>query len=451
MDTNLHNKNILFIGIGGISMSGLARICKHLGANIFGTDITANENVLSLKKDCIAKIKIGNSPSFVNIADIIIYTNAIKQNNLDLKLAKRLNKPIYERATFLGIISCKYKNTIAVSGTHGKTTTTSLLGWIFDIANKPYTVHIGGISNNLGSNIKINGFKYFITEACEYQKSFLHLNPNTTIINNIEFDHPDCFKNIDDITKTFIQLSNQTKDLLIINGDSLNISTFQHKNTITFGLKNTNTIYAKNIITKNSKTYFDVVFKNKILGQLCTNLIGNHNIYNVLAATLLALSYSISFADIQQATLTFNGTKRRLECLNHSPNVFLDYAHHPSEIKATISSLMQYYGKITVVFQPHTYSRTLALINEFSSCFLGVSVLYILPTYPAREKEIIGGRAIDLFYNIQSIDAQYISNPQSLIYLLNNNIKPNDTVLFLGAGDIDIIAKTYVKTIIKSK
>ncbi len=445
------NKNIVFLGIGGISMSALARLCKNFKANVFGTDIQESANTLSLKKEKIAKIKIGNSPSFIRLADIVVYTNAISKNNLDLILAKKLNKPLFERATLLGIISCKYKNVIAVSGTHGKTTTTALLGWIFNKNKALSTTHIGGISNNFNSNININGFKYFITEACEYKKSFLHLNPNTTIINNIELDHPDCFKNLNDVNTAFIQLSKQTKDLLILNGDSLNLSTFKHKNTLTFGLNTKNTIYANNIKTLKASTTFDVVYKNEFLGKIKTSLLGKHNIYNILGAMLTALNYNINFNVIQSAINSFKGIKRRLELLSNTPIVYLDYAHHPSEIKATISSLKtKVKGKLIAVFQPHTYSRTLALIKEFSTCFLGVSNLYILPTYPAREKEILGGRAIDLFYSIKNIDVQYVSNPQSLVYLLSN-INKEDTILFLGAGSIDNIAKSYVKTIIKSK
>ncbi len=450
MDMDFANKNIVFLGIGGISMSALARLCKNFKANVFGTDIQESANTLSLKKEKIAKIKIGNSPSFIRLADIVVYTNAISKNNLDLILAKKLNKPLFERATLLGIISCKYKNVIAVSGTHGKTTTTALLGWIFNKNKALSTTHIGGISNNFNSNININGFKYFITEACEYKKSFLHLNPNSTIINNIELDHPDCFKNLNDVTTAFMQLSKQTKDLLIINGDSLNLSTFKHKNPLTFGLNTKNTIYAKNIKTLKTSTTFDVVYKNEILGRVKTFLLGTHNIYNILGAILTALNYNINFNIIQNAIESFKGIKRRLELLSNNPIVYLDYAHHPSEIKATISSLKtKVKGKLIAVFQPHTYSRTLALIKEFSTCFLGVSNLYILPTYPAREKEILGGRAIDLFYSIKNIDVQYISNPQSLVYLLNNN--KEDTILFLGAGSIDNIAKSYVKSITKSK
>ncbi len=445
------NKNIVFLGIGGISMSALARLCKNFKANVFGTDIQESANTLSLKKEKIAKIKIGNSPSFIRLADIVVYTNAISKNNLDLILAKKLNKPLFERATLLGIISCKYKNVIAVSGTHGKTTTTALLGWIFNKNKALSTTHIGGISNNFNSNININGFKYFITEACEYKKSFLHLNPNTTIINNIELDHPDCFKNLNDVNTAFIQLSKQTKDLLILNGDSLNLSTFKHKNTLTFGLNTKNTIYANNIKTLKASTTFDVVYKNEFLGKIKTSLLGKHNIYNILGAMLTALNYNINFNVIQSAINSFKGIKRRLELLSNNPIVYLDYAHHPSEIKATISSLKtKVKGKLIAVFQPHTYSRTLALIKEFSTCFLGVSNLYILPTYPAREKEILGGRAIDLFYSIKNIDVQYVSNPQSLVYLLSN-INKEDTILFLGAGSIDNIAKSYVKSITKSK
>lgn len=450
MDMDLFNKNIVFLGIGGISMSALARLCLHMGANICGTDVVQNENIIALKKDKIAKIKIGNSPSMIHQADIVVYTNAIGEENPNLKLARRLHKRIYERATLLGLISCKYKHIIAVSGTHGKTTTTALLGWIFKTANLNPTVHIGGISQNFNSNIRIGSNKFFITEACEYQKSFLHINPNISIINNIELDHPDCYKNYDEIFSTFLQFSRQTKDFLVINGDNLDKTKFNHKQLITFGINKTNDVYANNIKTVRNKTSFCLFYKKQKLTSITTTMLGQHNIYNILAATSVALIYNININDIKQAIKTFTGTKRRYEILCNKPLLVLDYAHHPSEIKASINTSKQLSkDHIIAIFQPHTYSRTLALMSEFCQCFKGVDKLFILPTYPAREQVLVGGRAIDLFYNIKNVDAQYVSNPQSLLYELSLNKHPNDIILWLGAGDIENIARKYAKTLIK--
>ena len=451
MDMDLFGKNMMFLGIGGISMSAIARLCHSMGAVVTGTDITKNENVILLKRDKIAKIKIGNSPTLVQHADIVVYTNAIQESNPDLRLAKRLKKTIYERATLLGLISCKYKHTIAISGTHGKTTTTALLGWIMKTAQQNPTVHIGGISKNFDSNLFLGGTKYFITEACEYKKSFLHLNPNITIINNIELDHPDCYQNFDDVVSCFVQLSRQTKDCLVVNGDSLNKNIFENKNTICFGLKNTNNVYAKNITTQTNTMQFDLIFNGNNLGTINTKLLGTHNVYNILAASATALQLNIDFEIIKESISTFEGTKRRFEILyDQELKMILDYAHHPSEIKSCIDAArMVAKGRIIAIFQPHTYSRTLALLKDFCTCWKGVDMLFLLPTYSAREKVIPGGRAIDIFYNLKGINAQYISNSQSMMYVIDTIKKPNDTIIWLGAGDIENFAKEYAKTLTK--
>ena len=435
-------------------MSALARICHNNGANIFGTDLVENENVVALKRDKIAKIKVGRAPMFVKNADIVVFTNAIPANAPDLRLAHRLHKKIYERATLLGIVGCQYTNLVAVSGTHGKTTTTALLGWIFEQAKLEPTVHIGGISKNFDSNLKMGSHKFLITEACEYKKSFLHLNPNTTVINNIEMDHPDCYVNCDEIFSTFVQLSRQTKENLVINGDLLSKQNFDTNNITSFGFDASNDIYAQNIHNNQNLTCFDLFFHGKNLGQIATSLIGEHNIYNILSAVSVALLYKIDFKTIKQAVLSFQGTKRRFENIYHGEfDLILDYAHHPSEISACIhSALGLKHKRLIGVFQPHTYSRTYALMQQFSTCFEGLDLLFVLPTYPAREQAINGGRAIDLFYNIKNVKStQYISNPNVTECILDNVLQKGDIVLWLGAGDIENIARNYAKSLINLK
>lgn len=454
MDMDFENKNVVFLGIGGISMSGLARMLKNLGAHIFGNDIVENEQIKALKRDKIAKIRIGNVPVFIQNADFVIYTNAINKNNPDLSLARRLNKKVLERSTLLGILGCKFKHLIAISGTHGKTTTTSLIGWVFETANLMPTVHIGGISKNFGSNVKIGKNKFLITEACEYRKSFLQLNPCTTLINNIELDHTDCYANLKDVENAFVQLSKQTKQNLIINGDSISKKLFENKNILTFGLNNSNNLYATNLRTENNLSTFDVIFENKKLGSICTNLLGIHNVYNILGAVLVAVCYKIEFNYIKTAIESFLGTERRFEKIYDKDfSMFLDYAHHPSEIKCCLEAAQKIKkNRVVVVFQPHTYSRTLGLKNEFSTSFSMCDVLYLLPTYAAREKEIIGGRAIDLFYEIKNVKTtQYITNTQSLFLILNTNLQKDDLVIWMGAGNVENSANEYVKTLNKIK
>ena len=225
---------------------------------------------------------------------------------------------------------------------------------------------------------------------------------------------------------------------------------FENRNILTFGLKENNNLYATNIEFKDETSKFDVVFEHKKLGSICSNLTGVHNVYNILGATLVALCYKIEFNYIKKGIESFLGTKRRFENIfNKNFSMFLDYAHHPSEIKCCLESATKLNKKrLIVIFQPHTYSRTVGLKHEFSTCFEKCDVLYILPTYAAREKEIIGGRAIDLFAEIKNVKTlQYVTNKESLFLILNSVLKNDDLVIWMGAGNIENYANEYVKTL----
>jgi len=447
---NLKNfKKIHFIGIGGISMSGLAKLIKKHGFIVTGSDITASPETNELIKLGL-NICIGDAPSLVQQADLIIYTNAVGKDNPDLILAKNLGKSILERAEFLGFVSNLYKNVIAISGTHGKTTTTSMIGLVFDSANLKPTIHIGGISNDFDSNMIVGKKHYFITEACEYNKSFLHIQPTVAVINNIEKDHMDCYHDFDELFATFQQFAHQTTECVILNGDLINKDSFssKEKTIITFGEKETNTCYPINIKNTKGKYAFDCIYKEANLGRITLNIVGRHNILNALSCICVAMYYNIPFDIIATALNKFSGVGRRFETIFKKSKITMvhDYAHHPTEIKCSIDTAKTISrGRLIVIFEPHTYSRTLTLMEEFSTAFSKADRLIILPTYPAREMPMLGGDAIDLFYRVAENckETLFFNHLNSLFNELDNSIQENDFILWLGAGTIYKFSKLY--------
>ena len=441
-------KRIHFVGIGGISMSALAKLVQSYGNVVTGTDDVESAEVRELRQLGI-EVKIGSNFKAVEQADIVVFTIAVGEHK-DLILAKKLNKRIIERADFLGNIAQKYKNVIAVAGTHGKTTTTAMLANIFVCAGLNPTVHIGGNSLSLGGNLRIGGNEYFITEACEFNKSFLKLEPDYSIITNIEQDHLDTYKNLDEIDFAFNEFMEKTKDKVIINGEYVeDIQCYAEEKFLTFGLTGKEKLFAKRLIQRNGKFSYDVYFNGKKIFHVKNNILGEHNVLNALACIGLCLILGIKTEFIKAGIESFKGVERRLTLLKTKNGVlhYQDYAHHPTEIKNLIDTL-RYIKKtrIIAIFQPHTYTRTFALMNDFVQCFDGIDYLFILPTYQAREQYLIGGDATDLFYNLGGrLDCQYCSNFETLKYELDKILKSGDICVWIGAGDIYNIAKIYLK------
>lgn len=433
-------KNIHFVGIGGISQSALARLMSKLGKTVSGTDDNLNKNVLSLRKDNITIYK--KTPlSVISNADMIVYTNAVSQNHPDLVSAQKLNKIILERAEFLGLFSCLFTENIAIAGTHGKTTTTALCYLAMKTRNP--TLHIGGILKNIQSNQVLGGKHFFITEACEYNRSFLHLNPTVSVITNVEPEHMNTFKTKESLFDSFIQFAKQTTDLVLIeNNSEIHKKLLSQNLTVKIGTVSMgppSDLYADNIQLVNGITKFNCIYKGKKLGQITINSCLKHNVINCLFAIYVALYYGVNFEIIKKNIASFLGVQRRFDMLLESPKIIHDYAHHPTEIAASINAARQIAkNKLICIFQPHTFSRTKTLMPEFKKCFLGVDKLILLPTYKAREKPILGGRSIDLYNEIQNkIDTTYIKNEQDLYKQLKLFNNKNNTFLFLGAGSIE--------------
>ncbi|MEG1985955.1 MAG: UDP-N-acetylmuramate--L-alanine ligase [Clostridia bacterium] len=446
-------KNIHLIGIGGISMSGLAKWCNANDMTVSGSDVHHSETLIELQELGI-NAYAGSNVSIAGLADIVVYSSAISEGDAELCFCRAKKIVCFERHRFLGIVASLYNEVIAVSGTHGKTTVTGLLSTIFKRAEKSFTAHIGGDVKDLNGNFYMSGEEYFITEACEYKHSFLSLQPNTIIILNVESDHPDCYNALSDLEDTFTKfVSNMQNDgLIVINRDvdyrNLHICTNTHM--LTYGFDAEADCYATNILEYLGKCEYDVILNKEHFCHIKSNMFGRHNILNALAAILTANYYGVSKQNIIETIETFKGIKRRFEFVGevNGARIVIDYAHHPSEIVATLDAAKKMqYRNLRVYFQPHTYSRTKKYFDEFANAFENVDELSIVSTYPARETPDMGATAFELFYYINTCvqDAKYFDTLMAVATNILKTAMPDDLILILGAGDIAEVAKLVLQ------
>lgn len=451
-----NSKKIHMIGIGGVSMSGIADIITSMGFKVTGSDMNKSATTDRLEKQGI-KVFIGHNAENVKGADIVVYTAAIKQDNPEIVEAKRLGLELIERSTFLGLLTKLYSETISISGTHGKTTTTSMLSQIFIEAQKDPSVQVGADLKILGNqNYRVGKSDYFIVESCEYVRSFLQFFPKTAVVLNIEADHLDCYKDINDIKSAFNSFLNIPPEngLIILNADDKNcleISKNHKAKAITFAVENTSADWtAKNItLNKNGGYSFVAICKNDEV-PVTLNVPGYHNIYNALASIAVARYYGITAEKIAQALNDFRGASRRFEYVGtvKGATIYDDYAHHPTEIKATISSAKNMkYNKLWVIFQPHTYTRTYTLFDEFVKAFDGVDNTIIVDIYAAREKDtgLVSSKQLAEKVNEYSKNCKYISTLEEAKEYLLNNIQNDDIILTVGAGSITKLGRMLME------
>lgn len=449
-------KNIHMIGIGGVSMSGIAVILKNWGFNVTGSDANESESVQLLRKKGI-DVVIGHDIKSVASSDVVIYSAAVKQTDPEIVEAHKLNIPTIERADFLGEITRCYKDTICISGTHGKTTTTSMVSLCFMDALKDPSIQVGAMLKNLEGNYRVGNSEHFIIEACEYVESFLKFSPKAEIILNIDNDHLDYFKNFDNIKNAFIKYVKLLPDdgLLVINGDDkncLDLPQYTKAKVVTYGIKNeTADFVGKNIIFDNDGfPEFDVFYRGEFFMKLKLSVPGIHNILNALSCVAICTEYGIERKDIQDALIKFTGANRRFEFkgkINNEISVYDDYAHHPTEIKATYNSLKnKKYNQSWVIFQPHTYSRTKLLLNDFANALKDFDHIIILDIYAARETNTYNISSEDLVNTIKSLgkDAVYIPDFDNCNSYIKDNVKKDDIVITLGAGTVTKIGPMLV-------
>lgn len=445
-------KKIHFIGIGGISLSALAIICKHNGYAVSGSDCHDSEILQKLRAKNI-EIFIGHNSQNVYGADLVVFSSAIKEDNVEFQEAQRLKIPTISRAQLLGKISQDYEKIISISGSHGKTTTTGMIASIFLQSGKNPTIHIGGVLPQIGGNVFVGDKKYFITEACEYCDSFLNLESFSAVVLNIQKDHIDYFKNMANLQKSFEKFAKNTnKDgFLIINNDDKNCKKLISKaQKLTYGIENNSIVMAKNIKQNSGAKYaFDLCVLNQKIAKIKLSISGYHNIYNALASICVALLEDIDISAIKFALQNYNLPQRRFEVVSKQhATIIHDYAHHPTEIMSSIKTAKAMCkNKLIVAFQPHTYSRSQYLFKEFSKCFSGIDKLLLCPIYPAREKPIDGITSENLAKAIikNGVDVELVDSLQSCKLELQKYNKRGNYILILGAGNIVELCKEFNK------
>ncbi len=437
--------NIYFIGIGGIGMSALAIYFNRLGKNVAGYDKTPT--AITKKLEAIG-IAVHFSDAVESISNVfknkentlVVYTPAISKNNNELTFFTKQNFNVFKRAEVLGLIT---KNTfcLAVAGTHGKTTTSSILGHIFKESQLEATSFLGGISENYNSNLIVGGNKISIVEADEFDRSFLHLSPNIAGITSIDADHLDIYGELFEMEKSFLEFSEKVSEKLIVK-KGLPI------NGITYGIEENADFDAKNVHIKDGSYFFDVKTPTDYIQNIKINLPGKHNVLNTVAALAMANSYGISLQAIAKALLTFKGIKRRFSYKINTKNLVLidDYAHHPTEINAVANAITEMYPtkKSLAVFQPHLFSRTKDFCDEFAKSLEAFDELILLDIYPAREKQINGITSGWLLDKI-SLKQKMLSSKKDLI---KNILKSNaEIIVMMGAGDISELVNEVKKSL----
>ena len=439
--------HVHFIGIGGISMSGLAEILLSRNFPVSGSD--SHESALT--EQLAAQGAVVHYPQMAeNITDdidVVVYTAAIHPDNPEFRAAQEKNLPMLTRAQLLGEIMRNYKEAINVSGTHGKTTTTSMITEILLEAHKDPTVSVGGMLKDIGGNIRVGGQETFVVEACEYTNSFLSFFPTIEVILNVEADHLDFFKDIDDIRHSFKLFAEKLPEdgLLVINKDIKHSEYFTQAlkcRVVTFGHEK-DADYTANFISydKFAHPSYTLFYKGEELAQVELGVTGEHNIYNSLAAVAVARSLDIPMEVILRGLKRFTGTDRRFQ-KKGSVNGFTiidDYAHHPQEIAATIEAAKKYpHRKLWIVFQPHTYSRTAALLDDFAGALSQADEIVLADIYAAREKNTIGISSDDLRKHMleQNTNVYYIPKFEDIEDFLLQHVEEGDVLITMGAGDI---------------
>jgi len=440
-------KYVHFIGIGGSSMSGLAEILLSQGYKVSGSDIKSSKATQKLES-IGAEVFIGHRSDNISNPDLVVYTVAVKEENAEMLRSRELNIPIIDRAELLGLLMKKHSFGIAIAGTHGKTTTTSMITTIMLEANTDPTAHIGGELDCIGGNTRIGESEYFITEACEYYGSFLKFHPFMAVVLNIELDHVDYFKDLEHIKTTFGQFvslvpSNGYIIACADDADTLSVVGDRKCTVITYGLKNPDAMWIAKNIQYNDMGFatFDIFKEGDMLGTAQLSVPGPHNVSNSLAAIAACYTCGCSIENIIAGLLSFGGSHKRYELkgLVDGIKIIDDYAHHPTEVRATLNAAANtVHNKIWCVFQPHTYSRTKAFLEKFSQSFGLADTIILTDIYAAREKDPGDIHSSMLAEKIcqQGGNAIYMSDFLEIAQYLDKNAQSGDLILTMGAGDV---------------
>lgn len=437
-----------FIGIGGISMSGLAEILLEEGFSVSGSDMKDSDLCRHLR-EAGARVTIGQAAENIEDPDVVVFTAAIHPDNPEFAAARDRGIPMLSRAELLGELMKNYGEAINVAGTHGKTTTTSMISEILLQAGKDPTITVGGMLPSIGGNIRVGGSDYFVAEACEYTNSFLSFFPTVSVILNVEADHLDFFKDIDDIRHSFrefiLRLPQDERGLLVFNGDIREPEYFLSGlgcRVLTFGHGENCDYRAEDIsYDEFARPSYTLMEKGQDRGRISLGVTGEHNVYNSLSAIAVARSLGMEIPEIAAALKAYKGTERRFEYKGQVRGFTIidDYAHHPQEIEATLRTAAMYpHKKLWVAFQPHTYSRTKALLPEFAKALSGADSVILADIYAAREKNTVGITSADLAEKIAETgtDVHYLPDFESIRKFILDHVEEGDLLITMGAGNI---------------
>jgi UDP-N-acetylmuramate--alanine ligase len=437
--------HIHFIGIGGISMSGLAQIVLKNGYKVTGSDRSESEITKKLQK-LGAKVFIGHDPKNINGAALVVHTAAVKDDNPEMQAAKEQGIRLIDRAEFLGAIMKGYKCSVGVSGTHGKTTTTSMLAHALIYAGMDPTISVGGELDIIDGNVRCGNSEYFVTEACEYTNSFLKFYPTIALITNIEEDHLDFFSGIEEIRESFRKFAQLTRGIgsVVAMGDDENIQIALEGtdlDIITYGMSDKNDYYPMNILYHAGYPSFDIYKQGEKRCSVSLSVPGEHNILNAIATLAVCELMGVEAQTAADGMALFKGTHRRFEKKGFCGGAVVldDYAHHPTEIKATLKAAKAFpHNKIWCIFQPHTYSRTRTLWDEFTEAFYDADKLIITHIYAAREVFDGVTKPENLVEDIKArgVDACYIDDFKEIAEYVKENVSEGDIVFTMGAGDV---------------
>ncbi len=444
-------KRCHMIGIGGVSMSPLAKVLHDRGIPVTGSDMTESETVLDLRGQGIP-VHIGHASENVLGAAYVIRTAAARDDNPEVEYARDNGIPVFERAEAWGCIMRHYKNALCISGTHGKTTTTSMCTHILLAAQADPTVMIGGTLPLLHAGYRVGRGDTIVLESCEYYNSFLSFSPTIAVILDVDADHLDFFKDLEDVKKSFRAFASLVPSYtgtVIANADDKNTMDAidgLRRRIVTFGLSTEADIRARNIETKNGVSEFDVIYKMKPYCHVKLNVPGMHNVKNALAAAASAIVLGISGEAIARGLEAFHGAVRRFEYKGevNGARVYDDYSHHPSELKALLDTVRTITdGRVILAFQPHTYSRTKALFDDFVRELRRADKVYLAEIYAARETNTIGISSADLAKRVPG--AVFCPTFDELAENLRRDAAPGDVILTVGAGNIYTVCDRIVE------
>jgi UDP-N-acetylmuramate--alanine ligase len=438
-------QHIHFVGIGGAGMSGIAELLLNLGYNVTGSDLCRTE-VTDKLQNLGGKIYIGHSAGNINGADVVVYSSAVSQDNPEVTVARTKRIPVIPRAEMLAELM-RLKYGIAIAGAHGKTTTTSMISLVLSMAGLDPTVVVGGRFNDIGSNARLGSSEYLVAETDESDGSFLKLSPIIAVVTNIDEEHLDYYVDLNEIKHAFLQFMNKVpfygSVILCIDNEHLqSIIDKIERRFITYGLSKEAQVRAENIFMDKFASEFTVIFEDKIVGNVKLNVPGIHYACNALAAVCVGLELGVESDVIVKALNSYSGVQRRFQIIDEIKDVLIidDYAHHPTEISATLTSLKNNDNRrIISVFQPHRYTRTKAMARKFGMCFDDADIVVVTNIYPAGEEPIEG---VDASLIVKSLiesghsQVMFLQTFDEIIEFLYEIVTPGDIVVTLGAGDI---------------